>query len=171
MNPVAVAVGKALGRLFGLVGVGRRRENLLFLLRILAATSIAVACNAIYEWPTHPALRPPGLVGNPEFLSNYLLFGAISAVGLMLVERRREWATLAGLAAASIDLADVPAALDQLKALDERKADLVSLRVFWGASMEEIADILDSNSNTVMTRLFRARSKLKDYFDSEHIRH
>ena len=30
------------------------------------------------------------------------------------------------------------------------------------------ADILDLNSNTVMTRLFRARSKLKEYFTSEH---
>jgi RNA polymerase sigma factor (TIGR02999 family) len=48
----------------------------------------------------------------------------------------------------TFDLTDVPAALEELKALDERKADLVSLRVFWGASMEEIADILDISLST-----------------------
>ncbi len=42
------------------------------------------------------------------------------------------------------------------------------LQVVGGFSGKEIADILDLNSNTVMTRLFRARSKLKDYFTSEH---
>jgi len=48
----------------------------------------------------------------------------------------------------TFDLGDVPAALEELKALDERKADLVSLRVFWGASMEEIADILEISLST-----------------------
>ena len=48
----------------------------------------------------------------------------------------------------SFDLTDVPEALDALKALDERKADLVALRVFWGASMEEIADILGISLST-----------------------
>jgi RNA polymerase sigma factor (TIGR02999 family) len=40
------------------------------------------------------------------------------------------------------DLLDVPEVLEELKALDERKAELVGLRVFWGADMSEIADIL-----------------------------
>jgi len=41
-----------------------------------------------------------------------------------------------------MDLARVPPALVQLQLLDARKADVVRLRVFWGASMEEIAQIL-----------------------------
>ena len=41
------------------------------------------------------------------------------------------------------------------------------LQVIGGFSGKEIADILDLNSNTVMTRLFRARSKLKDVFVPE----
>jgi len=36
--------------------------------------------------------------------------------------------------------------------------------VIGGFSGKEIAEILDLNSNTVMTRLFRARSKLKEVF-------
>ncbi len=38
------------------------------------------------------------------------------------------------------------------------------LQVIGGFSGKEIAEILDLNSNTVMTRLFRARSKLKEVF-------
>jgi RNA polymerase sigma-70 factor, ECF subfamily len=38
------------------------------------------------------------------------------------------------------------------------------LQVIGGFSGKEIADILNLNSNTVMTRLFRARSKLKHVF-------
>ncbi|MEN1728241.1 MAG: ECF-type sigma factor, partial [Pseudomonadota bacterium] len=48
----------------------------------------------------------------------------------------------------AFNLSDVPGALEELKVLDERKAELVGLRVFWGASMEEIADILDISLST-----------------------
>lgn len=41
-----------------------------------------------------------------------------------------------------LDLLEVPEALAELDALDARKAELVGLRVFWGASMDEIADLL-----------------------------
>ena len=51
------------------------------------------------------------------------------------------------------------------------------LQVIGGFSGKEIAGILDLNNNTVMTRLFRARSKLKQEFDlntddieDEHLR-
>ncbi len=87
------------------LGAGRRRENVLFLLRVLAATSIAVSLNAIYEWPTHPIFRPPGLVGNAEFLSNYLLFGSLGSLSLLLVERRRSWWIFAAIAAAITSVA------------------------------------------------------------------
>jgi len=46
------------------------------------------------------------------------------------------------------DADDVPAALEELEALDPRKAELVGLRVFWGASMSEIADLLEISEST-----------------------
>ncbi len=41
-----------------------------------------------------------------------------------------------------IDLDEVPEILEELERLDARKADLVRLRVFWGATMPEIAQWL-----------------------------
>lgn len=41
------------------------------------------------------------------------------------------------------------------------------LQVIGGFSGEEIADILNLNKNTVMTRLFRARNQLKEMLDTE----
>lgn len=46
--------------------------------------------------------------------------------------------------------------------LDKDYRDPLLLQVIGGFSGKEIADILDLNNNTVMTRLFRARSKLKN---------
>ncbi len=54
--------------------------------------------------------------------------------------------SLSGLnseATTDFDVADVAELLDALEALDARKATLVRLRVFWGASMEEIAELLE----------------------------
>ncbi|MCC4797832.1 RNA polymerase subunit sigma [Enterovibrio norvegicus] len=42
------------------------------------------------------------------------------------------------------------------------------LQVMAGFSGEEIADILDLNKNTVMTRLFRARNQLKEFMDTQN---
>jgi len=49
----------------------------------------------------------------------------------------------------SFDLSDVPVALQELEVLDSRKAELVGLRVFWGASMGEIAELLEISESTV----------------------
>ncbi|MEE4639247.1 MAG: ECF-type sigma factor [Wenzhouxiangella sp.] len=57
--------------------------------------------------------------------------------------------TLAEIAEEGVfDADDVPAALEELEALDPRKAELVGLRVFWGASMSEIADLLEISEST-----------------------
>ena len=47
-----------------------------------------------------------------------------------------------------LDLIEIPEALADLEALDPRKAELVGLRVFWGASMEELAELLDISLST-----------------------
>tara|TARA_R100001143_G_scaffold37628_1_gene35131 strand:- start:54 stop:605 length:552 start_codon:yes stop_codon:yes gene_type:complete len=51
--------------------------------------------------------------------------------------------------------------------LDKDYRDPLLLQVIGGFSGKEIAEILDLNNNTVMTRLFRARSKLKAVLQSD----
>lgn len=51
--------------------------------------------------------------------------------------------------------------------LDKEYRDPLMLQVVGGFSGKEIAEILDLNNNTVMTRLFRARSKLRAILDPE----
>lgn len=51
--------------------------------------------------------------------------------------------------------------------LEKEYRDPLMLQVVGGFSGKEIADILDLNNNTVMTRLFRARSKLRDMLDPD----
>ena len=58
--------------------------------------------------------------------------------------------------------------LTAMKSLEPEYSEPLLLQVVGGFSGKEIADILDLNSNTVMTRLFRARSKLKDQFASNN---
>ena len=51
--------------------------------------------------------------------------------------------------------------------LEPEYRDPLLLQVIGGFSGDEIAHMLDLNTNTVMTRLFRARNKLKARFNSE----
>lgn len=46
--------------------------------------------------------------------------------------------------------------------------DPLVLQVIAGFNGDEIAQILDINKNTVMTRLFRARNQLKEFIDKHH---
>jgi len=47
-----------------------------------------------------------------------------------------------------MDLFDIPEALEELRQLDPRKAELVGLRVFFGANMSEIAEMLKISLST-----------------------
>ena len=51
--------------------------------------------------------------------------------------------------------------------LESEYREPLLLQVVGGFSGKEIAEILELNNNTVMTRLFRARSKLKLEFGLE----
>lgn len=51
-------------------------------------------------------------------------------------------------AGVDMDLFEIPEALEELRQLDPRKAELVGLRVFFGANMNEIADMLEISLST-----------------------
>ncbi|MCL1141605.1 sigma-70 family RNA polymerase sigma factor [Shewanella gaetbuli] len=58
----------------------------------------------------------------------------------------------------------------QIGKLDIEYREPLLLQLIGGFSGDEIADLLELNKNTVMTRLFRARNQLKDALDSPELR-
>ena len=55
----------------------------------------------------------------------------------------------------------------QIGKLSQEYREPLLLQVVMGCSVDEIAEILDLNKNTVMTRLFRARNQLKEALSSD----
>lgn len=49
----------------------------------------------------------------------------------------------------SVEFEELPPILQELERLDARKADVVRLRVFWGANNDEIAELLKLSASTV----------------------
>ena len=58
----------------------------------------------------------------------------------------------------------------QIGRLDIEYREPLLLQIIGGFSGDEIAQMLDLNRNTVMTRLFRARNQLKDVIDKTEVR-
>lgn len=56
---------------------------------------------------------------------------------------------------------------EKIAQLPEEYREPLVLQVLGGFSGDDIANMLDLNKNTVMTRLFRARNQLKDILDKE----
>ena len=51
--------------------------------------------------------------------------------------------------AAPINVDALPPILEELRGLDERKAEIVQLRVFWGMTVPEVAELLEISQSTV----------------------
>lgn len=65
--------------------------------------------------------------------------------GLMRVTLSR----VAGEAESSVGIEELHLALQQLEELDERKSEIVQLRVFWGMTVNEVAELLEISPSTV----------------------
>ncbi len=50
---------------------------------------------------------------------------------------------------ATVDVEALPPLLEELQALDQRKAEVVQLRVFWGMTVPEVSTVLDISPSTV----------------------
>lgn len=48
-----------------------------------------------------------------------------------------------------VDVEELPPLLEELQELDERKAEIAQLRVFWGMTIPEIAQLLELSESTV----------------------
>lgn len=57
--------------------------------------------------------------------------------------------SLSAVSEHSVEFEELPPILEELERLDDRKADVVRLRVFWGANNDEIAELLKLSASTV----------------------
>lgn len=62
----------------------------------------------------------------------------------------------------SLDALDFGYALEDLRAIDEQRADIVEMRYFGGMTIEEIADHLDLSASTVKRRWIAARTWMQE---------
>ncbi len=82
-------------------------------------------------------------------------------------DQQRLGLSMAGIGV-EMDLFEIPEALEQLRELDERKAELVALRVFFGAEMSEIADMLGISLSTAERDWRFSRRWLAQHLAREH---
>ncbi len=102
------------------------------------------------------------------------LFTILRRENARLYERYRpELVDIEGRSIAENDQLEPDSRMDRellhnaINRLESEYREPLLLQVIGGFSGKEIADILDLNNNTVMTRLFRARSKLEQEFNLE----
>lgn len=102
------------------------------------------------------------------------LFTILRRENARLYERYRpELVDVEGQAIAESDTNEPDSRMDRellhnaINRLESEYREPLLLQVIGGFSGKEIAEILDLNNNTVMTRLFRARSKLKQAFNAD----
>lgn len=107
---------------------------------------------------------------------HFFAFASQVMIGALVDYQRRRGAqkrgaglvrvTLAGLAEGAADPAveasDLATALDELQELDPRKADVVRLRVLWGADLGEAARFLEVSEKTVQRDWRFARNWLAE---------
>jgi len=85
------------------LAVEEKLHRFLMVLRLLMILSIIIALHAFFELTGVRGFRPPGLLGNPDFLGNWLVVIVLTGFGLMLTEKKRGWVLLSG-AGASLGL-------------------------------------------------------------------
>ncbi len=74
-----------------------KTERFYLVLRVLMITAVVVALHAFLEVPSVRGFRPPGLLGNPNFLGNWLVVIVMTGFCLMMAEKSRGWSFLSGV--------------------------------------------------------------------------
>lgn len=85
-----------LGAAATVVAIGHKRNRIVVVLRLLMVLSVVVAIHSFYELPSVRGFRPPGLLGNPDFLGNWLVVVFASGFALLLVEKSKPATITAG---------------------------------------------------------------------------
>ena len=122
----------------------------------------------VVQESAYRAIRDCGKVKNKDYLSTWIYRIVVNTALDLLRKKKKETLTE--------ELPEIPVA-DQyqetelrtiLNQLDHKSKTIIILRYFEDLKLEDIADILGDNLNTVKARLYRSLKKLRLNLEAEH---
>lgn len=131
----------------------------------------ADACDIVQNG-AYKAIRGSGTLKNPEYAETWIYrimlnecFAYLKKPGFLSYEAMQEESGMeAGAAEDKYGNVDLQRALEELP---EHDRAVVILKYFEDRKLEEIADILEENVNTVKSRLYRSMKKLRAILSEE----
>ena len=124
----------------------------------------------VVQESAYRAIRDCRKVGNKDYLSTWIYRIVVNTALDMLRRKKKETTTE--------ELPEIPVE-DQyrdlelrtvLNQLDDKSRTIILLRYFEDLKLEDIADIVGDNLNTVKARLYRSLKKLRLNLEAEHYR-
>ena len=124
----------------------------------------------VVQESAYRAIRDCGKVRNKDYLSTWIYRIVVNTALDMLRRKKKENITE--------ELPEIPVE-DQyqdlelrtvLNQLDDKSRTIILLRYFEDLKLEDIADIVGDNLNTVKARLYRSLKKLRLNLEAEHYR-
>jgi RNA polymerase sigma-70 factor (ECF subfamily) len=115
----------------------------------------------IVQESAYKAMKNSGSLQNPQYVGTWIYRIVINEALSFLRKQKQQVVPLYEVEDGAEDCyadLDLQQALDRLEPLDKT---VVVLRFFEGLQLQQIAQILDENLNTVKSRLYRALKKLK----------
>ena len=125
----------------------------------------------VVQESAYKAIRDCSKVENLDYISTWI-YRIVVNTSLDLLRKRQKTSDIVGEAQLegsyedSYSDPDLEAALDHL---EEKEKTIIILRYFEDLKLEDIAQITDSNLNTVKARLYRGLKKLKDFMTGEQL--
>lgn len=122
----------------------------------------------VVQESAYRAIRDCGKVKNKDYLSTWIYRIVVNTALDLLRKKKKETLTQ--------ELPEIPVE-DQyqetelrtlLEQLDQKSKTIIILRYFEDLKLEDIADILGDNLNTVKARLYRSLKKLRLNLEAEH---
>ena len=122
----------------------------------------------VVQESAYRAIRDCGKVKNKDYLSTWIYRIVVNTALDLLRKKKKETLTE--------ELPEIPVE-DQyqetelrtiLNQLDHKSKTIIILRYFEDLKLEDIADILGDNLNTVKARLYRSLKKLRLNLEAEH---
>lgn len=121
----------------------------------------------IVQESAYKVIKDLGKVREPDFLSTWIYRVVINTAVDFLRKRGKESVGLEGVEIPHLDHYNEDDPMELLRSLDEKEREIVILKIFEELKLEEIAQILELNINTVKARLYRALKKLRTELEPE----